>query len=224
MKILLLPGLDGTGALFEKMKESLPDDLDVEVISYESLDGISYSEQALEISERIEGIDVYIVGESYSGCVAYELYKLLGSRVKGIVFLASFISSPSLLSRLAGLLPISLITRNLISEKLLYLMGFSLMGCSTLTKPVFASIANADKRKLKARLRNIANVGKPSQVVTCPVIYVRPTRDLLVSANAVKVLSEKCANFKQVLVKGGHFVALSNPVECAKVIQNAANM
>ncbi len=224
MKILLLPGLDGTGMLFEKMKESFPDNLDVEVISYESLDGISFSEQASEVSRLIEDIDIFIVGESYSGCVAYELYKLLGSRVKGIFFLASFISSPSLFSRLAGLLPVSMITPNFLSEKLLYLFGFSLIGSSSLTKPVFASIVKADKYKLKTRLRNIASLGRPKQVIACPVIYIRPSRDLLVSASAVRVLSEKCSDFKQILVKGGHFVAQSNPVECAKVIQDAANV
>lgn len=224
MKIILLPGLDGTGLLFEKLKESFPENLDIEVISYELLEGISYSDQASEIANRFEGIDIYIVGESYSGRVAYELFKIRGRRVKGIVFLASFISSPSILSKLVGLLPVSLITPNFLTKKLLYLLGFSLIGGSNLSEPVFASISKANKYKLKSRLRNIANLDEPAQPITCPVTYIRPSKDLLVSTSAVRLLSEKCSSFKQVTVIGGHFIAQSNPVECAQVICNAANM
>ncbi len=224
MKIILLPGLDGTGLLFKRLKESFPKNIDVEVISYESLEGLSYSEQASEIAKGYEGIDIYIVGESYSGRVAYELFKILGSRVKGIVFLASFLSSPSIFSKLAGYFPINLITPNFLSKKLLYLFGFSLIGGSNLVEAVFTSIEKANKYKLKSRLRNIACLDKPKQIITCPVTYIRPSRDVLVSSRAVDLLSSKCSNFKQVSVRGGHFIAQSNPVECAKVISNAANM
>jgi len=223
MKIILLPGLDGTGLLFKKLKESFPDNLDIEVISYDSLPGISYFEQAAEVARRFEGIDVYIVGESYSGRVAYELFKILGCRVKGIAFLASFVSSPSILSRVSGFLPVNLLTSNFVSKKLLYLFGFSLIGSSDLINEVFASINKADKFKLRSRLRNIAGLDKPDYVLTCPVRYIRPSRDMLVSASAVRFLSSKCSNFRQVEVRGGHFVAQSNPGECAKVIYNAVN-
>ncbi len=224
MKIILLPGLDGTGLLFEKLKENFPEKLDIEVISYDSIEGISYSDQASEIANRFEGIDIYIVGESYSGRVAYELFKIRGRRVKGIVFLAGFISSPSILSKFAGLLPISLIAPNILTKKLLYLLGFSLIGGLNLSEPVFDSIIKANKYKLKSRLRNIASLDEPAQPITCPVTYIRPSKDLLVSTRAVELLSKKCSSFKQVTVNGGHFIAQSNPVECAQVICNAANM
>lgn len=224
MKIILLPGLDGTGLLFDKLKESFPENLDIEVISYDSLEGISYSEQASEIANRFEGIDIYIVGESYSGRVAYELFKLRRHRVKGIVFLAGFISSPSILSKFAGFVPVSLIAPNFLTKNLLYLLGFSLIGGSSLSERVFASISKANKYKLKSRLRNIAGLDEPAQSITCPVTYIRPSKDLLVSASAVRLLSKKCSSFIQVTVNGGHFIAQSNPVECAQVICNAANM
>jgi len=224
MKIILLPGLDGTGLLFEKLKESFPENLDIEVISYDSLEGISYSDQASEIANRFEGIDIYIVGESYSGRVAYELFKIRGCRVKGIVFLASFISSPSILSKFAGILPVGLITPNFLTKKLIHLLGFSLIGGPNISESVFASISKADKYKLKSRLRNIASLDEPAQPITCPVTYIRPSKDLLVSTSAVELLSKKCSSFKQVTVNGGHFIAQSNPVECAQAICNAANM
>ncbi|MGO2129445.1 MAG: alpha/beta fold hydrolase [Pseudoalteromonas prydzensis] len=224
MKTILLPGLDGTGLLFAKLTENFPECLETEVISYESLEGITYAEQGAELAKRFEDTDIYIVAESYSGRVAYEIYKLLGSRVKGIVFLASFISAPCLLSKLAGLLPVSFLSVNFLSNKLLYLFGFSLMGGQTLVYPVFASLQTANKRKLKLRLCNIAGLSKQQQVLACPVIYIRPSRDLLISASAVKYLASMCSSFSQVEIEGGHFIAQSNPVACAKVICNAFNV
>lgn len=224
MKIILLPGLDGTGRLFAKLTKNLPENINTEVISYESLEGVTYAKQAAEIAKRFKDTDIYIVAESYSGPVACELYKLLGSRVKGIVFLASFISAPSLLYKLAGFLPVSLLSANYLSKKLLYLFGFSLTGGQTLVYPVFASLQTANKRKLKLRLGNIAGLSKQQCELDCPVTYIRPSRDLLVSASAVKYLASMCSSFSQVEIEGGHFIAQSNPVACAKVICDTFNV
>ncbi|NMM39567.1 hypothetical protein [Pseudoalteromonas arctica] len=85
MKILLLPGLDGTGLLFEKVTENLPENLDTEVISYELLKGVTYAEQGAELAKRFKDTDIYIVAESYSGRVAYEFISYLA-----VVFEASY--------------------------------------------------------------------------------------------------------------------------------------
>lgn len=70
----------------------------------------------------------------------------------------------------------------------------------------------------------LPGLDEAKQVITCSVTYIRPSRDLLVSSGAVRLLSEKCYNFKQISVRGGHFIAQSHPVECAKIISNAVNM
>lgn len=223
MKIILLPGLDGTGRLFDKLTQYFPESVDTEVISYESLEGVTYIEQGEELAKRLENTDIYIVAESYSGRVAYEIYKLVGSRVKGIVFLASFISAPSLLSKLAGFLPVSLLSANFLSKKLLYLFGFSLMGSQKLVYPVFASLQSADKRKLKLRLCNIGGLSKQQKIVACPVIYIRPSRDLLINTRAVRYIDSMCISFTKIEVEGGHFIAQSKPDVCAKIICNTFN-
>ena len=73
MKILLLPGLDGTGLLFEDLLAQLPTTVDVEVISMDELCGSSYVEQAKEIATNVGDTKILLVAESYSGRVAYEL-------------------------------------------------------------------------------------------------------------------------------------------------------
>ena len=224
MKIILLPGLDGTGILFEKLLEEIPSVFDVEVVSYDSIKAVSYSSQAIEIAERFKHEDIFIVGESYSGRVVYELCQILGGHVKGVVFLASFISRPSAMSRVASIMPLGLLKPNRLSRFMLYLFGFNMAGGPEVVAPVFQSLQKTDKRKLKLRLSNIAHLAKPTEKIDCPVTYIRPSTDLLVGINSVKYLASMCSNFSRAKVNGGHFIAQSNPVVCAKVICNAVNM
>jgi len=224
MKIVLLPGLDGTGSLFEELIKSLGEDNEVEVISYEDISGQSFVDQAKEVEMRVTDMDVLLVGESYSGRVAYELNQLLGSRVRAIVFIASFISSPSLLSKFAGLLPVALLKQNFLSTYLLKVFGFNGKATQKQTNSVFNSLKMANRSKLKARLKNIATLSNPPNTINCHVTYIRPTRDLLVSNRSVNNLKSLCTNFHVTSVSGGHFIAQSAPMACAKVISNAASM
>nr|WP_086939390.1 alpha/beta hydrolase [Thaumasiovibrio occultus] len=222
MKIVLLPGLDGTGDLFADLLNALPSTLDVDVVSYSSISALSYSEQAQEIAARYQDEEVLLVGESYSGRVAYELCHLLGERVKGVVFLASFISRPSLYSRFAAFVPLCFLRSNLLAKWLLYMVGFNMIGGIGRVEPVFRSLEKADQNKLKARLKNIARLDKPTKTVACPVTYISPSNDRLIAKRSVQYLSSLCSDFTNIEVVGGHFIAQSNPVECAKVIADVA--
>jgi len=224
MKIILLPGLDGTGSLFDELIKSLGRDNEVEVISYDDISGQSFVEQAKEIAARITDMDVLLVGESYSGRVAYEISQILGLRVRAIVFIASFISSPSFLSKFAGFLPVAMLNPNFLSTYLLKVFGFNGQATSEQTNSIFNSLKIADRSKLKVRLKNIAALSNPAKAIECSVTYIRPNRDFLVGNNAVNNLRSLCSNFNVISVSGGHFIAQSAPLACAKVISNAANM
>lgn len=221
MKIVLLPGLDGTGILFKKLIECLPRHLEVDVVSYENIEGLSYINQAKEIASKYQGEEIFIVGESYSGSVAYELCQLLNSNLKGIVFLASFISRPTLLSVWTSFIPVGLLAPNFLTRALLYFFGFNGSGGKNRVTAVFHSLKIANKAKLRSRLRNISNLRNPGFDIACPVIYVRPSKDWFVARKSVNILASKCSFFKEVSVEGGHFIAQANPVACAKVINSA---
>lgn len=222
MKILLLPGLDGTGLLFDSLLQYFPESIDYETISLDSLESDSYIGQAAEIAEKITVENVVIVGESYSGRIAFELCKIWKEKVAATVYLASFISRPSFLSYFAKLIPVTATESNMFSKVFLHLVGFNLRGAQDVVNPVFYSLAKANKLKLKKRLANIANLSDPDSVVDCPAIYIRPTTDFLVSFHAVKILLAAHASAYEVKLVGGHFIAQSSPAECAAIICNVA--
>ncbi len=53
MKIILLPGLDGTGMLFKGILEVLPKALNIQVFCLDELEGDSYAKNQFELSPTI---------------------------------------------------------------------------------------------------------------------------------------------------------------------------
>jgi len=213
--------MDGTGLLFGSLIESLPKGFNIEVVCLNDISGATYIDQAKEIANRFLESNIFIVAESYSGRIAYELCNILGSRVSGVVFIASFISSPSVLSRLASFLPISLLKPYSINKWLIDKVGFGGNGDSDLIGQVFESLSKADIVKLKQRLKNIAELNAPKVVHSTPATYIQPTRDYLVSAKAVHTIGTLFSNIAVVTLPGGHFIAQENPCGCSEVIQCA---
>ena len=94
-RLLLLPGLDGTGRLFAPFIECLGDDVAVEVVDYPR-DRVLDSEALLATIEfRIEpGVRHVVVAESYSGPIGI-LYALRRQAdVEALVLCASFVENP----------------------------------------------------------------------------------------------------------------------------------
>jgi len=219
LKIILLPGLDGTGMLFKGILEVLPKALNIQVFCLDELEGDSYAKKAQYLAEHLQSTELFIVVESYSGPIAYELCNILGSNVKQIVFLASFISAPSSLSRCAHLIPTFALQASELNMWLLNKIGFAGAGSDSQILDVFKSISFANKAKLKNRLQNISQLRKPQNPHATPVVYIKPTNDILVNNRAVDEVKSVFNNTKVITISGGHFIAQTNPIKCADIIK-----
>lgn len=218
MKIVLLPGMDGTGYLLKKLVERFPDDLDVHIVSLNELAGDSFTQQAISLNQQFVNSPLFIIAESYSGRIAYEYCRLFERQVITVVLLASFISPPNFISRHAFLIPLFLFKPNPITKFLMNYLGFNGNGTKQQVDNVFASITAGDTSKLRRRLKNISTLEIPKEVTKVPVIYIRPKKDLLVSDKAFNVVKTIFSDFKKVDVNGGHFVAQMYPSQCVNVI------
>ena len=135
--------------------------------------------------------------------------------------MASFLSSPSLIARIASILPLSLLKPNPISKWLLHLIGFNLKGNKGLVNAVFKSLSKANKDKLKQRLKNIAKLNTPKNVHDLPAVYIKPSSDRLVSKQSVNTLQSVFVNCQLITLEGGHFIGQSNPAGCAEIVTRA---
>ena len=72
--LLLLPGMDGTGDLFDAFVAALPATLDVVTVRYPAREPLGYAElQALARAAMPEKGPFVILGESFSGPIAISL-------------------------------------------------------------------------------------------------------------------------------------------------------
>ncbi|MDO6527214.1 alpha/beta hydrolase [Motilimonas sp. 1_MG-2023] len=224
MKVILLPGMDGTGLLFEPLAQQLSRRLDVEVVPLNDVSGDSYVELAQQIAKGIQGEKIILVAESYSGRIAYELCHILGERIVKVIFVASFISRPSSIARLSVLVPASFIQSKFMPDWLLNVSCFSGLGSQAQISLVNRAIDQAGSLKLKRRLSMMAVMDTPRDHLAIQAVYIRPIQDRLVDASAVHVLAKVFTQLDIEKVAGGHFIALAQPEECANIILRAAEL
>ncbi|HPG62497.1 MAG TPA: alpha/beta hydrolase, partial [Casimicrobium sp.] len=75
MKLILLPGMDGTGRLFERLLAVQPSEISPLVISYESAPAQDYDSLCTFVSELLPSLlqarePFVLLGESFSGPIA----------------------------------------------------------------------------------------------------------------------------------------------------------
>ncbi|MCA0901113.1 alpha/beta fold hydrolase [Microbulbifer agarilyticus] len=221
LKIVFLPGMDGTGLLFKGLIQNIPKEIDREVVCLNEIEGESYHQQAEEVAEHIGSSSVVLVAESYSGRIAYELCNILGRRVSRVVFIASFISCPGRLGRLAALLPELFLKPNFFPDWLMKTLCFDGRGNRVLIEQVRQAITEVEPSVLKRRLLNIAELDRPKGHLSTEAVYIRPTNDRLVGYDAIKVLGNVYPKLSIESLEGGHFIAQTAPERCARVIVRA---
>lgn len=210
--------MDGTGVLFTPLLEHIQKSLPFEIVPLSTFSADCPKQQAKELAQRLNSQEVIIFAESYSGLIAYELCQLKGLNIKHIIFAASFLERPSVLSKFAHLLPISLIQKRLIPDAMLSYVLFGGHKSKELVDLFYQSLQHTSIKTLKRRLKRIQHAQKPTQPIMLPVTYIKANRDYLVSPKVLGCFKHLCMDFNIIHINGGHFIAQSNPTACWAVL------
>lgn len=216
-KLILLPGMDGSGLLFKPLLNELSCDTQVLPLSLEEQ---TYRHQLDKIINTIGDEAVVLFAESYSGYLAYLLAQLKPKNIKHVIFAASFLTNPIWMARLYPLLPFSLLKKKWIPAGLVNQICFNQLAGPELIELFHQSLQTASDKILRYRLKNIACLPKIPSSIQTPCTYILPTNDYFVSQRAVRQLINTCENIEVKSLVGGHFIAQSNPVECGKIIKD----
>lgn len=219
MKVILLPGLDGTGLLFNELLAFLPDDVDYDVVVLDELVGNSIIEHAQMLASRYDDSEeLLVVAESFSGRLAYELALLIPQQIKHLIFVASFISRPIGIASIAHYLPSFALTDKPLNRFMLKLLGFANLCRDKQLNAVFKSLSIAEFSNLRWRLRQISKMRKVTRKLSVGATYIRPSKEYLVGINAVNHIEETFQSFDMRVLDGGHFIAQYQPQQCAQII------
>lgn len=184
-RLVLLPGLDGSGLLFERFLAAAPPQIDVDVVSYPGDLRLGYADLVPRVRERLPTDRPYvIIGESFSGPVALALAADPVGDLRGVVLVATFATPPAprwlahLPWRILFVLPTStLAMRRLLAGNDDALIGelrrvVRLVSPRVLAARV-ASTLSVDARDALARIRH-------------PLLYIQATRDRVVPRRCLR--------------------------------------
>jgi pimeloyl-ACP methyl ester carboxylesterase len=219
--LVLLPGMDGTGALFAPLLRSLPSSVGERVVAYPARDRLGYAELARFVEAALPRRGDYVLlGESFSGPVAIAVAARGPARLRGLVLACSFASTP-----LPALSPLRHLARLLPSPRLaLAPLSFALMGrysTPALRQALAAALAAVEPSVLRHRAASTLAIdaGASLCAVKCPVLYLQASEDRVVPASCASQVRSLCPQTQVVRLAGPHFLLQTQPAAAAAAIE-----
>lgn len=214
--LVLLPGLDGSGIMFEPLLAVLPG-IPVKRVSLADFPSEDRREQARILARQLDDTPCVIYAESYSGRLAYELARLPGVNIQHIIFAGSFLGRPSRAAAKAKRLPVWLLTSRVLPVRWVSRLLFGDYRLD-LARLLHRAMVSQHRERLKQRLVNLAEAQDPVEPLAVPCTYVQATNDVLVDAEALNAIRQVCDHLRVLRFEGCHFMAQTRPAFCADLI------
>ena len=219
MKVVLIPGMDGTAILFDPLIEQAPAGVEIVKLPLIQSSDAGYQEQARDVISRIGEEPLVLVAESYSGMVAYQMLRMECKNIRHVVFAASFISRPSWMAAIARFTPVAILKSRAIPKSLVGRVLFGRFSSDSLIECFYRSLLAVEDKVISHRLRQIATLEEPTIPIKVPCTYIRPRGDRLVSKRSIEPFKNLCEKLSVCEVEGTHFVLQTNPQACWQIIQ-----
>jgi pimeloyl-ACP methyl ester carboxylesterase len=222
MRLVLMPGMDGTGFLFDPLLRELTAlGLESTVVSYPGARVVGYDELLAMVRSTLPTAETFVlVAESFSGPLAVRIAADPPAGLRGVVLCATFVQSPLRFLRpwLAPLVNPAILSLFPAVVRLRALAG----GYSTPElRGIFERVHSAVRPAVLAdRVREIMRVDVRRELAACrvPMLYLEGTRDNVVppaNVTAIKALNPSIVIEK---LDAPHLVLQTAPAEAAGII------
>jgi len=220
--LVLLPGLDGTGILFEPLLKHLPQHISAQVIAlphdcpldYRSL--VDFVSPSLPIDEPY-----FMLGESFSGPLALMIADRKPPQLKGVILCATFIRNPtylpSFLHHVAGTW-MFYFAPLFIQAKALF-AGYSNPELSKLLRHAHEKVAPA---VMANRIRTVLRLHceRELQQCTVPLAYIRGSMDSVVPKKNYEEIRKLKPGVREYVISAPHLILQTQPAAAAEAIEN----
>lgn len=222
LNLVLMPGLDGTGILFQPLVEQLKDIFHVTVIVYSKDRFSSLQEMAEIVKEQLSAPeDTILLAESFSGLVALTLLEQYAIPLRGIIFCAAFAESPRpFLVKFITMMSPTLLRFPWIPEIFYRFFCLGLSASSLQVNALKGVLTNVSSSVLLHRLRLIemASFSSSSKIWPISCGYLQGSQDKLVPARCAVWFAHHFPSFKLKKVDGPHFLLQARVRQCVQYI------
>lgn len=212
MKLLLLPGMDGTGELFGRFA--------AEVSSWSTPTVVRYPNEPRspgELADQIELTEpVTVLAESFSGAVGIRLAAKHPALVTKLILVGSFVTPPrgSSAMRMLGSLPFHVSPPRWVLRR--WLIGAD--ASDELVSQLASTLRQVAPAVLAHRLASISRIDERAslQSLTVPIITLTARQDRLVSTR----LRSHLTAAKHLELDGPHLLLQARPREAAELLRH----
>jgi pimeloyl-ACP methyl ester carboxylesterase len=217
-RLILLPGLDGTGRLFAPFIAALRTVAQCRVIALPEDAAASYESLAQRIRLALEAEDSFhVLAESFSGPIGIRLAASMPDRVRSLTLCATFAAPPwpalkhaaAVLAAGTRLAPPSFAARAL--------FGRLPSQQALVAKEILGALPT---EVLSSRLRCIANADEFEALrnLMCPVLYLRASRDWVVPPASMRAVRRVCTNLEVEAIDAPHGLLQAAPEAAAETV------
>lgn len=219
--LVLLPGLDGTGLLFEPVLKELSPEIVPQVVPLPNNTPLDYEDLVPVISSCLPRTGPYfLLGESFSGPLSLMIAATRPTGLQGVILCASFIRNPTCLPS---------ILRHFLGAWMFHVAPLFVQAKALFaghgTSDLLALLQHAHSRVPPAvmaqRIRSILILDCKTALQTCPypVAYLRGTRDRVVPSRNCKEILAANPLVLEFAIRAPHLVLQTQPRAAAEAIE-----
>jgi pimeloyl-[acyl-carrier protein] methyl ester esterase len=220
--LVLLPGLDGTGDLFDDFVAVLPPRTPVRVGRYPPEEFLSYRQLLPFVKELTADLNQFVVlGESFSSVLAIMLAAENPANLAAVILCAGFASNP--FPRMGWAM------RALAKPWLFrlqapdWLLDHYIFEPSTpvrLKKRIDENLRRVSPEVLAGRAREILDCDVRAELaeIRVPMLYLQSAKDRLIKARCLEEIAKVRPDVQLSSIPAPHLVMQSQPYQCAEII------
>lgn len=219
MKLILLPGLDGTGKLFRRFIECLPQPVEPVIITYPQTPATGYTALTELVRRQLpRSEDFLLLGESFSAAIAFEIARRPPRGLRGVIFVAGFLNNPRpWLLPVSRLLPRKILLRNALPQWLTRACCLGRDSDPDLLRELQQTLNSVSPNIIVDRLEQIEQLHSGGRIDGLPAVYLQAGQDRLVPGGASGFQS-KISDLVIKTVAGPHFLLQARPRACVDAL------
>jgi len=223
VKLLLLPGMDGTGDLFADLIAALPSWIMPCIVSYPRDKRLNYDQLMAGVRSALPSDGPFVIlAESFSTPLAVKIAAECPKWLRALVLCAGFVSPPrrDFLSSITSVLaPLIFEFRMPESVCRRFLVGRT--APQELVENVISTVSRVSPRVLAHRFRSVLSCNSKDELprVSVPLLYVAGTEDRLVGKNSFEEIKDVKPTALFAGVQAPHLILQSNPRESAVIVE-----
>ncbi|MBX7222987.1 MAG: alpha/beta hydrolase [Blastocatellia bacterium] len=212
--LVLLPGLDGTGILFEPLVRELPAEFQPKVVAYAGQGPNRYADLLPLVRSQLPPDTPFVLlGWSFSGPLALMAAAERPPGLLGVVLCASFIKnplvgSPTWLTTFVhpGLLRLT----PMLAQTKALLAGYSTAELQRMIREAHSQVS---PEVMAERIKSVLTVDVEAELKSCPVpvLYLGASRDGVVPRRNFTMLQQARPDIRSEFIAGPHLALATNP-------------